>query len=124
MAADDGILQALAARDGPLHLALFVHEVKVRKGSEAVILCHLLMQVGAGAGAAVGGVALDDRAADGLHQRADQFRAEVVAGGRFPGGNLDRELSGGCPVQRVIHALQALGGNVRGEIHRGRGFLR
>ena len=69
VAADDGVLQTPAARDGPLHLALFIHEVEVGKGSEAVFRRHLLMQGGACAGAAVGGVALDDRAADGLHQR-------------------------------------------------------
>ena len=109
VAANDGVLKTPAAGHGPLHLALLIHEVEFGKGGEAVVRRHLLVQGGACAGAAVGGVAFDDRAADRLHQRADQLGTEVVAGGRFPGGDLDGELAAGCPVQGVIHALQALG---------------
>ena len=123
MTPDNGILQSLAAGHGPLHFALLVHEVKIGKRGKAVIRRHLLMQSGACAGTAVGSIALDNCAADGLHQRANQLGAEVVAGGRFAGGNLDGEPSGGRPVQRVIHTLQALGRNVGGKVHRGHALL-
>ena len=100
--------------------AVFVQNLEVRNGGEAVVLCHLIMQRIAGTGAAIGSVALHNGAVHQLHQIFYQIWGKVVAGWRFAGGKLNGNfIAIKLLVQSLIRCQHSLWGNILGVINLG-----
>ena len=78
------------------------------------------MHGGRGTGASIGGVAFRDGSVYLSDKISDQLRTEVVAGGRFAGGNLDRCLTGRGPVQLLIQMNKSFWGNILCKVNDGR----
>ena len=74
----DVVFEVPAALDGQAHFALGVHDVHRSDGREPVVGGGFQVVFGFGASAAVGRVALDDRALHRLHQIADQGRLQEI----------------------------------------------
>ena len=109
MRAYDVVFEVPAALDGQAHFALGVHDVDRGDGGEAVVGSRFEMVGRAGASAAVGGVALDDRAADLVYQRCDERRLQEVVSARFARREFDGHPPRGFAAERFVDAHQRLG---------------
>lgn len=87
-----------------------------------MVFRHLIVHGGLRPGAAVGGVVLHDGAVHPLHHVFDEFRAKVIAVGRFAGGQLYRHLARGGPPQRLIDRHHGLRGDIGEVVDRGTGL--
>lgn len=76
--------EVFAALHGQAYLAFGIHDVHRGDGREAVVGGGLQVVFRAGASAAVGGIAFDDRAVHLLHQLLDKLRLEEVVPAGFP----------------------------------------
>ena len=98
-----------SALDRKRRFALGVHDVDRGDGGEAVVGSRFEMVGRAGASAAVGGVALDDRAADLAYQRCDERRLQEVVSARFARREFDGHPPRGFAAERFVDAHQRLG---------------
>ncbi len=109
MGANIVLPQIRAAHDWERHGTVLVHNIHVGNGGIAVVLRHLIVHGGVGAGAAVGRIAFHNGGVgQRSYQRADQVGAEIVAP-RFTGGQLYRDASARCPGKCSINCHQRLG---------------
>ena len=116
VAADDYLREPAAAGHGPFHFAFLIHQIEIRDSGKAVILSHLLVHGGGGAGTAVSRVALHNGAVHLLHQIFDELRAQIVACGRLAGRDLDGGFSGRGPAEGIVDFYETFRGDVGGEI--------
>ena len=100
-----------AALHGQAYLAFGIHDVHRGDGREAVFR--------AGASAAVGGIAFDDRAAHLLHQILDKLRLEKVVPAGFPRREFHGHLARRRTLQRLVQAHHILRRDVPHEIDPG-----
>ena len=98
-----------SALDRKRRFALGVHDVDRGDGGEAVVGSRFEMVGRAGTSTAVGGVALDDRAADLAYQRCDERRLQEVVSARFARREFDGHPSRGFAAERFVDAHQRLG---------------
>ena len=97
----------------------------VQKVDDTIVECNTAYGGGlqvvfrAGASAAVGGVALDDRAADLGHDLLYQLRFEVIVPARFARRELDGDLSRRGTFQRFVDAHHVLRRNLADEVYFG-----
>jgi hypothetical protein len=73
---------------------------------------------GAGAGAAIGGVALHNGAVHLLHKVTDQLGPQIVARRRFAGGDLDGCLTFRRPAEGIVDLYQAFRRDIGGKIRK------
>ncbi len=117
--ADEVLLQVPASADGQGHLAVGIHDVHRGDLRETVFLRGFEVGFRGGPAAAVGRVALDDRAVDLLHQVFDEVRVQVVVVARFACGELDGHLAGGRASERLVNFHQCPGRDLPGEVDHG-----
>ena len=117
MAADDHLIEPRPACHWPFHFALFIHQVKLRNCSEAMIFGNLFMHGRAGAGTSISCVAFHDRAIHFLYQSTNQLWAQIITCRRFAGRDLDRNISFRCPAESLIDLYQTFLRNIGGKIN-------
>ena len=133
VAAHDVVFDVGAVLDGDADFALFVHDVDLEHGDEAVALDDLPVVGGGGAlvllvlgGVAVGGVALHDGAVNGVDEQADKLGLQVVGVGAFAGGDFDGHTAFGLHAEGFVDFDEGLGADVAGHVDGGAfldGFL-
>lgn len=113
----------LSALDRQFHVALGVENIQLCHIQQTVVLCLLDVHGGGSAVATVGGVALHDGAVKLMDEVGNQLRPQVVCARALAGGHLHAHLAGQRHAQRVVSRDQALGRDLRDEIHNWRFFL-
>ena len=122
---DEILLQVTASPDRQGRLSLRVHDVHGGDGREAVVGGGLQVILRACASAAVGGVALDDRALHRLHQIADQGRLQEIVASRLSGREFHGDLLPfGLPAQGLVDGFHSRGRDVAGHVDFGGSRLR
>ena len=101
--------QSSAALHRKLHRAIRIQNMHVCNGSETMILRYLHVHSRFRSGTAVGCIALHNRGIYRLNQILDQIRVQIVAGWRFTGGQLYRDVSGWLSGQSVVNSHWPLG---------------
>ena len=100
-------------------LTVGIHDVHVGYGCEAVVGCRFEMVFSIGAAAAIGGVTLDDGAADLVYKVGyEGWLQEVVASG-LARRYLDGDTAFGLASQSLVYADEVLGRDLFDEIDRG-----
>ena len=117
--ADEVLFQVSSAFHRQAHLSVGVHDVHRGDGRETVVGGGLQVRFRVCASAAVGGVALDDRAADFGHDLLYQLRFEVIVPVRFARRELDGDLSRRGTFQRFVDAHHVLRRNLADEVYFG-----
>ena len=121
----DVVFEVPAALDGQAHFALGVHDVHRSDGRESVVGGGFQVVFGLGASAAVGRVALDDRALHRLHQIADQGRLQEIVASRLSGREFHGDLLPfGLPAQGLVDGFHSRGRDVAGHVDFGGSRLR
>ena len=108
MRADEIFSQVPAARDRKSRLTLGIHDIDRSDRREPMIGGGLQVIGRTGPPAAVGRIALDDRAADLANQITDQGRLQEMVPARFAGREFDGDLARRLAPQRFVDAHECL----------------